>query len=109
MINIQGREVQESVGCPLLVMHLKKIAIVCRISGSSIQTRNETKELHLLQFISCISFRTIPFLQPLSKWIRAREELAMAKLELHQRQTRHVLLKDELQHLQQALLQRKSP
>lgn len=29
------------------------------------------------------------------------QELAMAKLELHQRQTRHVLLKDELQHLQQ--------
>ena len=42
---------------------------------------------------------------PLSKWFRLTEELAMAKLELHQRQTRHVLLKDELQHLQQALLQ----
>ena len=73
-------------------------AIGCRISGSCTPgiTLASTHFMYLVQRNA---------ITPLSKWVRPTEELAMAKLELHQRQMRHVLLKDELQHLQQALLQ----
>ena len=94
MINIQGREVDLPTACYAFE---EKLQLYAGFQEAVYKHEMKQRNYTCCQCISCIS------------WIRPREELAMAKLELHQRQTRHVLLKDELQHLQQALLQRKSP